>query len=1480
MISMVVRKQATATMWAVCLALAGICQTKDYDREDFLSNSGRDFIQFEDFESALEIYTELYTINPLNSEYVFNLGVSTFISGDKPQSLFYFLQSFNLGYKAPEVFYYMAKAYQFNYDMDNALYYLIKYKSALIEDDSEYQVKLKGAEELEQQITRAGQMLSKGLSVNVENIGEAVNSAYADYVPVTLFQDSVLIFTSRRETTGNVRQAHDGLPFENIFISTKNMEGEWQNAEPLPGFNGKGHDAVVAVNADETELYLYKGKRGGDIYISRRSASGRWSKPKPLKEINTRHWEGSVSLSADGNTLYFSSDRPGGFGESDLYVARKNAKGKWSDIQNLGHIINTPFDEDAPFIYKDGKTLFFSSKGHDSMGGYDVVSSTLQEDGEWSEIRNLGFPINTIDHDIYFQLNSQGSIGYFTSQRYSNFREQSIGEKDIFQIKRPNSSPVYFVFKGKVHNPETKEPVPAIVTLSDLDNADAADHKLATDINSGKFRYDLKFENRYHLKVEIGDKVYFSKELYFPYQPDLFESFIDIPLNDIPNYKISLKDVLHDAEEELSGKLPLANDPAPTIVLVRRVPYNDPELHALLKSGNIPVSFRKKLLHQLGGTPYLDDPEEGREIRKLFEDFPEDMEGPEVFTRMDQGQISDIRRKDIREIFNQSSSRKNSTIDSLAWENLPEWEKEVINRIVKAVVQEETNELSSVDEMYINNLEKEEWSAVTRLMAGQIKTLIESDSTSQFSEDEITEQFFRLTDSVYSQLKNRANKVEAFAKEAWGILYTSETSGFRKNQSQRIVLKGKVTHRSNGRGVSQIKLLLADDAGMLYAQVFTDEEGSVEFRNLLPGKRYHVMVDDYTIALFGRSRYVFTEVSVLQGEEDFLKFYADLSPEQKRAVDRMIGNTIKEEFYSENPIKKYEDEMEFSKLSQQEKDFINRVREYLKASKITDSAFYMHRSDAEQYNRLGPDVRNLFNRLIANECPPMDEDAIFYASLQEREKQFIDQLTAYRKARKTILDDIVLSGDDSEFWYVLGELNTRMGIQSKVQISGRISHKKTDRPGIIQVALADEFDQIVHVVDTDAFGNFEFISVLPDKKYKVLINRGENIGDLQFYSIQDLKINGSFGDFYDELSPTERRIIDRIIAVNLANESYANNRALTQRDNRNYQLMSPEEKLLFEELRKHIFADTVTVENAKLQKKVNQFYYSLSETERDFINRSIVRVHFENRMDEGPYPHAPRDRNFYDNLTENQKHFIGQMQTQRKAKRDVFAEEPVLFMEKAWVVLDSLVVHKGDVLSAQIVEKSSLEGAGEVPIMLASSGNEVLGKVTSSSSGHFDIPLGSHSGQVYVLTQVNRKLVTNGKEYLLQGVRISQNERPLEESTYFILDSLVVYFNFDSYYLTPASKNTLDMWLETYGKAGDGAILLIEGHTDRVGSDGYNRVLSKKRAMAVREYLLKSGVSVEKMEVAYYGKSRLKHPKSHDRLNRRVEIRLGSFHIK
>ncbi|PTB94108.1 hypothetical protein C9994_12380, partial [Marivirga lumbricoides] len=245
--------------------------------------------------------------------------------------------------------------------------------------------------------------------------------------------EDMMVFTTRRGQ-GNLNENvfDDNFHYEDIFISRKS-NGKWQPAKNIGSVvNTKYHDSNLAFSPDGKTLYIYSDEGNGDIYYTNLLSEDTWSPPIGLSEnINsTGYNEKSISQSPDGNTVFFASNRPGGNGGFDIYFSTKNKKGEWGPSKNLGSVINTEMDEDGPFIQFDGKTLYFSSTGHDGMGGFDIYKSVYDStSAEWSTPENLGYPLNSPDDDIYFVMTKDGKTGY-----YASVRDDGMGYNDIYRV--------------------------------------------------------------------------------------------------------------------------------------------------------------------------------------------------------------------------------------------------------------------------------------------------------------------------------------------------------------------------------------------------------------------------------------------------------------------------------------------------------------------------------------------------------------------------------------------------------------------------------------------------------------------------------------------------------------------------------------------------------------------------------------------------------------------------------------------------------------------------------------------------------------------------------------------------------------------------------------------------------------------------------------------------------------------------------------
>ncbi len=282
----------------------------------------------------------------------------------------------------------------------------------------------------------SAEQIKRGTIANISNLGSPLNTEGSEYSPVLPSNEKFMVFTYRGPKSKGGKQKIPGKPdekgtyFEDVFISYKNEKGDWGKPMPIDTINTTGHDAVTCISHDGQKLYIFRNAAlgNGDIFVSLLKGT-KWSPPEKLKGINSNYWEGSICFTPDEKYLYFSSERPNGLGGRDIYAAQRMPDGSYGSVKNLGPTINTPYDEDAPFITADGKTMFFSSTGHNSTGGYDVFRSDLKG-VNWGVPYNIGKPVNTSLDDKYYWVSADGERGYYSSER-----KDGLGAQDIYLVE-------------------------------------------------------------------------------------------------------------------------------------------------------------------------------------------------------------------------------------------------------------------------------------------------------------------------------------------------------------------------------------------------------------------------------------------------------------------------------------------------------------------------------------------------------------------------------------------------------------------------------------------------------------------------------------------------------------------------------------------------------------------------------------------------------------------------------------------------------------------------------------------------------------------------------------------------------------------------------------------------------------------------------------------------------------------------------------
>ncbi|MBL7884402.1 MAG: PD40 domain-containing protein, partial [Bacteroidia bacterium] len=490
-----------------------IVAEKDYKR---IFEEAENYFVNENYNAALPLYIKLDSIDKgANANTKFKIGYCYLYAPTyKTKSIPYFEEavkkisnSYEMGNmkekSAPySTYYYLAKAYHLNYEFDKAITMYEKYKSEIVLTE-----KTKAEiDEITHDIEscRNGiELIKSPIKVIVTNLGEGVNTKYADYSPVVSLDEETLIFTTRRKGGTSDRMEINGQYFEDIFVS-EYKDDKWQAAKSIgPNINSQGHEATVNLSADGLKLLLYKDDGGnGNLYLSEYKGNA-WGEIQHIgAPVNSSSWESHACFSSDNRKLFFTSNRPGGYGGRDIYKCLRLPNGQWGPSENLGPIINTPYDEDGIFIHPDGYQIFFSSKGHKSMGGFDIFTSYMdEENGYWTTPVNYGYPVNTPDDDVFMVMTADGKRGFFSSDKEGGF-----GEKDIYMITFPEFEPRDItILVGKFIN-HTKEDISNnqiyIINTKTNDTLQT----LEANGTTGKFGTNLPVGNTYKTVYVVNGK--------------------------------------------------------------------------------------------------------------------------------------------------------------------------------------------------------------------------------------------------------------------------------------------------------------------------------------------------------------------------------------------------------------------------------------------------------------------------------------------------------------------------------------------------------------------------------------------------------------------------------------------------------------------------------------------------------------------------------------------------------------------------------------------------------------------------------------------------------------------------------------------------------------------------------------------------------------------------------------------------------------
>jgi len=532
-------KQLILWVFLICVIIVAEAQQQSPILRKRNFNDAKRFILFSNYTAALPLLLNLQRADTLNANLNYLAGLCYLNSSfEKEKSISYFkAASQNMSPKYKELrfkekkspyktIYHLGQAYQFAYQFDKADNYFVKYKELVFDNAKE----LRLADRYIEMCKNGEALLKNPIEITIDNLGGVINSDCDEHTPCITADEKTLIFTSRRRGSTGGTLTDDGRYFEDIYISKKVNE-QWTAPQKIStNINTNGHEATIGVSPDGQELYIYKDDNGiGNIYFSRFENKD-WTIPEKVgSNINTSANETHATISSDGTTLIFISDRDNGKGGKDLYVVHRLPDGEWGLAQNMGDVLNTPYDEEGPFLHPDGYTLYFSSKGHNSMGGYDLFYSELQNDSIWGAPVNMGYPINTTVDDVYYVLSANGKRAYFSSIRKDGFGGRDLYVMNLLSLPERSSA----VIKGNVQMEGTAEiPKNIIINVRESDTGKMVG-RYKPNKESGYYIIILRQGKDYTFTCESPDLIFYPEKISIPTRTAFTEINKPIILNPI-----------------------------------------------------------------------------------------------------------------------------------------------------------------------------------------------------------------------------------------------------------------------------------------------------------------------------------------------------------------------------------------------------------------------------------------------------------------------------------------------------------------------------------------------------------------------------------------------------------------------------------------------------------------------------------------------------------------------------------------------------------------------------------------------------------------------------------------------------------------------------------------------------------------------------------------------------------------------------------
>ncbi len=440
--------------------------------------------------------------------------------------------------------------------LGKTLYRMGKYEEAVnylttFLDKASVHTDIKEAKRIKAKAEFALHAYNNPVPFNPVKLSNNVNSPYKDYWPSLTIDEQELYYTVALPT--NNRTPYGEIMFqEDLFVSKKGVNGEWQPSQNVSVVNTDDNEGAQSISTNGQYLFYVACNRkedfgSCDIYYSER-VGGQWTKPKNIgRPINSEYWESTPAASTDGRMLFFSSGgRPDSKGGKDLYVSFKKHDNTWTEPKNLGDSINTSGNEYAPFLHPDGRTLYFSSDGWMSLGGQDIFISRMKDDSTWTTPKNLGYPINTSSDDFGLIVNASGKYAFFASNREGS-QDWDIYTFELYDEVRPD--PVIYL-AGKIYDAKTLQPLKASIEIVELDNKGII-YQSTSDSKNGYYLACIPKKNMYAMYVTAEGYLFYSEHFSLESLRLIDKSYhLDVPLQRLElGASIVLKNIFYETDK-------------------------------------------------------------------------------------------------------------------------------------------------------------------------------------------------------------------------------------------------------------------------------------------------------------------------------------------------------------------------------------------------------------------------------------------------------------------------------------------------------------------------------------------------------------------------------------------------------------------------------------------------------------------------------------------------------------------------------------------------------------------------------------------------------------------------------------------------------------------------------------------------------------------------------------------------------------------